>query len=210
MKKRCVIIGASPDMCMDLIVKNVREDDFIVCADGGYEYAFRAGLKPDLIIGDFDSASEFPKDTGCKIISLPTEKDDTDTMYCIKECVKMGYKEFVFLGMTGGRCDHTYANYCALLYLSERDIKAKIVDEKNEIFVITKGTKTSVCNKKGQMFSIFPFGCFSCTATLSGFMYELSMGELTSDFPLGISNVITSDNAEISVYNGNALCILYK
>ena len=104
-KERCVIIGASPVCDTDMIKKSVCESDFVVCADGGYKYAFAANVKPDLIIGDFDSA-EFPENVKCDIVKLPVHKDDTDTMYCVRECMKMGYKEIgivptVFNGIPG-------------------------------------------------------------------------------------------------------------
>lgn len=208
MKKRCVIIGASPECDSDMISENVTDSDFIVCADGGYQYALQAGIQPNWIIGDFDSA-DFPEKIDCPTVALPRQKDDTDTMYCVKECIRMGYGEFLFLGMTGGRCDHTFANYCTLLYLAEKNITAKLIDRDNEIFIIASGMK-QILNCFGRMFSIFPFGCADCTVTLKGFAYGLEQGKLTADFPLGVSNVIQSDHAEIQVHSGKAICILSK
>lgn len=205
-KGRCIIIGASPECDTDMIKGNVLADDFVVCADGGYKYALMAGIKPDMIIGDFDS-SEFPENSECEKIKLPVHKDDTDTMYCVKECIKRGYKEFLLFGMTGGRLDHTCANFSTLLYLSERDVKATLFDSENEIFVMTSGQKV-IENKKEHIFSMFPFGCEACTVSLEGFEYGLDHGILKADFPLGVSNVIKSDEAKITLHDGSLICML--
>lgn len=61
---RCVIISGSPDTSVEEIKTLCTDDDFIVCADSGYTFARKAGLNPDLIIGDFDSLEEeLPTDT---------------------------------------------------------------------------------------------------------------------------------------------------
>ena len=206
-KKRCVIIGASPVCDVEIIKNHVRESDFVVCADGGYQYALAAGIKPDMIIGDFDS-SEFPENMKCDIIRLPVHKDDTDTMYCVKECMKMGFKAILLLGVTGGRLDHTFANFCTLLYTAENAVKAKIIDGENEIFAMTKGMKEAVENSKGHIFSIFPFGCKCCKVTLNGFEYPLDKGMIHVNTVLGTSNSVISDHAEIILHDGNAICIV--
>ncbi|MDO4484733.1 MAG: hypothetical protein Q4C54_10005 [Clostridia bacterium] len=40
------------------------EEDFIICADGGYAAAAKHGIRPNLVIGDFDSmpASAVPQE----------------------------------------------------------------------------------------------------------------------------------------------------
>ena len=205
--KRCVIIGASPFCDADVLKKNIRESDFIVCADGGYKYALSAGVKPNLIIGDFDS-SEFPENIGCDTVRLPVHKDDTDTMYCVRECMKMGYKDILLFGVTGGRLDHTFANFCTLLYAAENSVNARIIDGENIIFAMTQGMKENIENMKNHIFSIFPFGCKSCKVTLDGFEYPLDEDILKVDTVLGTSNSILSDHAEIILHEGNEICIL--
>ena len=205
--KRCVIIGASPFCDADVLKKNIRESDFIMCADGGYKYALSAGVKPDMIIGDFDS-SEFPENIRCDIVRLPVHKDDTDTMYCVRECMKMGYKDILLLGVTGGRLVHTFANFCTLLYTAENAVNAKIIDGENIIFAMTQGMKENIENMQGHIFSIFPFGCESCKVTLDGFEYPLDEDILKVDTVLGTSNSILSDHAEIILHEGNAICIV--
>ena len=103
-KARCVIIGSAPvdEAERRFIGTQVSPEDFLVCADGGYETARRLGLKPDLLIGDLDSCTEdFPPDI--EAVRLPVHKDDTDMMYSLKECLGRGYRDFLLLGATGGR-----------------------------------------------------------------------------------------------------------
>ena len=201
--KRCVVIGASPETDARLIREMAGEDDFIACADGGYIFAEKAGLSPDIIIGDFDS-SEHPGRPGCEVITLPVRKDDTDTMYVLKECLCRGFVSFLLLGMTGGSPDHTFANITALSFLCEHGAVGTIADKNGLITVRTAGTMT-IQGRTGARFSIFPFGCGSCTVTLRGFSYELDSGTLNESFPLGVSNCITDDNAMVRIESGKAL-----
>ena len=61
MTKRCVIITAGelgePSRYQDVI----RPGDFLICCDGGYAHAKTLGVRPDLILGDFDSYEDVYK-----------------------------------------------------------------------------------------------------------------------------------------------------
>ena len=37
----------------------IKDADYIICADGGTRHAYKMGICPDLIIGDFDSTNGF-------------------------------------------------------------------------------------------------------------------------------------------------------
>ena len=54
------------------------KDDLIIAADAGYLNVQKAGLRPDVVIGDFDSSKKPNTDT--PIETFPILKDDTDTM----------------------------------------------------------------------------------------------------------------------------------
>ena len=98
---RCVIIAGSPDAEINFIAEQVKDGNYLICADKGYEYAKKAGIKPDLIVGDFDSYSgELPDD--CEIIKLNSHKDDTDLLHCIGVALSRGYDDFLILAATGG------------------------------------------------------------------------------------------------------------
>ena len=55
---------------------NPEEYDWILCADAGYIHAQSIGIRPDMIIGDFDSAGRAPSDSG--IPFDPTQRPEAD------------------------------------------------------------------------------------------------------------------------------------
>ena len=46
MKNRCVVIAAAPNPEISFIRQSIKTDDFVICADAGYEAAFKAGIEP--------------------------------------------------------------------------------------------------------------------------------------------------------------------
>lgn len=204
---RCVIISGSPDTSVEEIKTLCTDDDFIVCADSGYTFARKAGLNPDLIIGDFDSLEEeLPTDT--EVVKLNTVKDDTDTEHCVMECIRRGYKDFLLLGSVGGRTDHTFANIAILSFLSEYNYHGVARNNGEEIQILKEGTY-NMDGKKGLTFSVFPYGCESVNVTYKGAKYPLDSYTLTYNVSRGISNVFSDDNAEIIVNRGRAILLIY-
>lgn len=206
-KMRCVIISGSPDTNVEEIKSLCTSDDFIVCADSGYSFAKKAGLTPNLIIGDFDSLKEeLPQNT--EVVKLNTHKDDTDTEHCVMECIRRGYKDFLLLGSIGGRTDHTFANIATLAFLSEYNYNGIARNNGEEIRILKEGPY-EMNNKKGLIFSVFPYGCESVNVTYKGAEYMLNNKTLTYNVSRGISNVFVDDEAEITINRGRAILLTY-
>lgn len=204
---RCVIISGSPDTNVEEIKSLCTSDDFIVCADSGYSFAKKAGLTPNLIIGDFDSLKEeLPQNT--EVVKLNTHKDDTDTEHCVMECIRRGYKDFLLLGSIGGRTDHTFANIATLAFLSEYNYNGIARNNGEEIRILMEGSY-EMNNKKGLIFSVFPYGCESVNVTYKGAEYMLNNKTLTYNVSRGISNVFVDDEAEITINRGRAILLTY-
>ncbi len=204
---RCVIISGSPDTNVEEIKSLCTNDDFIVCADSGYSFAKKAGLTPNLIIGDFDSLKEeLPQNT--EVVKLNTHKDDTDTEHCVMECIRRGYKDFLLLGSIGGRTDHTFANIATLAFLSEYNYNGIARNNGEEIRILKEGSY-EMNNKKGLIFSVFPYGCESVNVTYKGAEYMLNNKTLTYNVSRGISNVFIDDEAEITINRGRAILLTY-
>ena len=203
---RCVIISGSPETNPDFIKQAVKPDDYVICADRGYEFASLAGVEPNLIVGDFDSYKEkIP--ASCEIVMLNPHKDDTDTIHSIDLAFEKGFTDFLLLGALGGRTDHTFANITSLLYIADKGGRGVLLSEKERIELLNKGEYfyEKYC---GKTFSLFPFGCESVCVSYRGVEYPLERYNLKSSVPLGISNVFTSEKSEIKIYDGNAILII--
>ena len=106
-KMKCTIVSGAPETELEYMEKYF-DNSYIICADSGYRKCEKLGIKPDLVIGDFDSSDKPNFD--CETIALDVRKDDTDTFFCVKTAVKKGFDEIVILGGIGSRLDHTYSN----------------------------------------------------------------------------------------------------
>ncbi len=124
-------------------------DDFVIAADGGYGYLEDAGIKPDLVIGDFDSLGFVPEGN---VIVLDPIKDMTDSFAAADEGLKRGYGVFEIYSALGGRLSHTFANLRLLSYLSHSGARAKIIGNGTEMLV-TDGEETFT---EGGYLSVFP------------------------------------------------------
>lgn len=203
---RCVIIAGSPVCNISFIKSVINKDDYIICADKGYQYAVEAGIKPDLVVGDFDSC-EIEANGDFEVIALQTHKDDTDTMHAVVTDIERGYNDFLLLSASGGRFDHTLANISVLQYIYKNGATGIIASEAEVIEYMEKGKKIFE-NRQGTTFSVFPFGCHRICLSITGAEYPLDRSFLESSIPTGISNVFSSDSSSIEIYDGNAIIII--
>ncbi|MBQ6623873.1 MAG: thiamine diphosphokinase, partial [Mogibacterium sp.] len=97
--KRCVIVGGADISNYSYIREKLRDDDYIVFCDSGLKHMAKLGVTPDLIVGDFDS-HENPH-LNVETIVLPCVKDDTDTVFAVKEAIKRGFDDFLLIGVVG-------------------------------------------------------------------------------------------------------------
>lgn len=208
--KNCFIITSQIDGKLEEIVLP-SEDDFVICADSGYLHALSAGVKPDIIIGDFDSlklnADEIPQSV--KIIRLPVEKDETDTGKCIEYAVENGFKSIFIIGGIGGRLDHTAANLQNIARFSKDDIKIIMVDSNNYLTCLANDS-VKLPKMPGYTLSLLSFTDKCENVSVKGTRYTLEKQDLTNIFPLGVSNEFKDDFAEISVEKGKLLIIMSK
>ena len=115
---RCVIISACPVSAS--LASALRPGDTIIACDAGYRNCGPLHCRPDIIVGDFDTAP-CPAQEGDDTIILPHVKDDTDTEYAAKLASEKGFDEALLLGVLGGRrLEHTLANLCTGLGLEPR------------------------------------------------------------------------------------------
>lgn len=197
--KSCHIVGAGE--CNELII-NKESGDLIIAADGGYAYLEKAGIKPDIAIGDFDSLNFSPV---CeKVIKLNPIKDITDMYAAVNVGIEESYSCFHLYGATGGRIDHTIANIQLIASLAQNKMKAFIHDGKTVITAICNDSLEFSKENKGYI-SVFSHSEKCSGVYLKGLKYMLENAELTNTFPLGVSNEFIGEKSEIIIGNGTAI-----
>ena len=185
----------------DGLLEPVKEDDFLLAADGGLRHLQSLRLTPDEILGDFDSLGYVPENSS----RFPVEKDDTDSMLAIRRGLALGYREFWLYGsLDGPRLDHTAANYQALQYLADHHAFGYLIGKDYLVTVVKNGSLRFPAGCRGTV-SVFCQGSDAHGVTLKGLYYPLENAVLTSGFPLGVSNHFTGQAAEIAVTQGSLL-----
>jgi len=184
------------------LAEPIRDGDYVLAADGGLKHLQALGIRPDGIIGDFDSLGYVPE--GAQV--FPVEKDDTDSVLAVRGGLALGYRRFVLYGaLDGPRLDHTLANLQTLCYLAEHGAQGYLVGLSYMATAVKNETVRFDKTVRGIL-SLFCFGPDS-TVTLRGLQYELEKGTLTSRFPLGVSNHFVGKAAAITVHEGCAVML---
>lgn len=203
MPKTCYIVGSGDFTARDL---KRQEDDFIIAADGGYKYLSKIGIKPDLLVGDFDSLEYIPENV--KIYRFPAEKDDTDMGLAIQKGIELGFSEFSLYAGSGTRNDHFFANLQLLNRFCEKGCTIKMVCPECNIYALKDGDIV-LSRTKGTVFSVFSLSDNCRGVSIKNAKYEIENESLSSRFPLGVSNEFTGGNTEISVKDGVILIFEY-
>lgn len=205
--KRCIIITAYLEKPIRQSLR-LHEDDFIICADGGYDLAKKEGIIPHIVIGDFDSGKE-PDGVPENVIHVPVEKDDTDTLLCLKYGIQRGFQVCGIVGGIGGRLDHTIANLQALSYGCDLGKYVVLLNGDNIVTLLNPG-KMQFSKREGYKLSLFSYTEYCKNVTIKGVKYPLTNALLDHSFPIGISNEILADKAELSFDKGKLLVMLSK
>jgi len=199
----CYIFGALDCSITDF---NPNENDLIIAADGGYSTLTKLNIKPDLVVGDFDSLGEVPENEN--FIKHPVKKDDTDTLLAVKIGLEKGYKTFIIYGAIGGRLDHTVATIQTATFVAENGGIAYICDDNHTVTAIKNSSIKFKKTAKGYV-SVFALSGIAKGVTIKGLLYELDNAEISPDFPLGVSNEFIGRDSEISIKDG-ILTIIYE
>lgn len=184
----------------------------IIAADSGMEFLYRNQLKPDIIVGDFDSVRTevldyFREDPDIRLQELNPIKDDTDTESAIRLAIEMGAEQITLLGATGSRIDHVLGNIELLGIGLMAGIPITLLDEHNRIQMIDKSITIKKAEQFGSYVSLIPYTEKVEHLYLKGVKYPLSDYCLRGFKSIGVSNEITAETAEI-IFDGGILIVV--
>ena len=200
---RCVIVGGADIGDYSRIRRYLRDDDFAIYCDSGLRHMDGLQVRPSLIVGDFDSHEDPHMDV--ETITLPVAKDDTDSVYAMREGIERGYSDFLLIGCVGERLDHTLVNVYILSSLENKGCHGMIVDDYSEMEIVSSHAEVPDC---------FPF--FSLVAlegevrgvTIKNAKFEIENATISPDYQYATSNEpLPGKTAEITVEDGRLLLI---
>jgi len=200
---RMALICGAPIENPEKIKQKISCFPYLVAVDGGLNHCAALNLRPDLIIGDLDSADpDFLKNfNDVPVKRFPIDKDKTDLEIAL-EIVSQNADEIIIFGALSGRTDHLFGN---LILLSRYPGKVFLESEKERIFVIDK--EASISAYPGQYISLIPLNGPVKGIRAKGLKWPLENATLDKQF-IGISNEAVSSQVEISVAEGDLLCCI--
>ena len=205
--KTVIISGGSLNHEFATAFLKKEKPDYMLIADRGMQFCYEQGITPDYVMGDFDSSdakivSYYRNCEGVQIIEFQPEKDDTDMEIAIKKAIELGSDKILILGAFGGRMDHCLANIHLLKMTLDAGVETHLVDEQNDICLITGKCELEKESQYGKYVSFLPFTDRVTGITLQGFKYPLEDYTMDKGTSLGVSNEIQEDICRISFENG--------
>jgi thiamine pyrophosphokinase len=200
----CHLVGAG-SFCKELF--SPQKQDLVIACDAGLRHLASIGMLPHFAVGDFDSfagdpSALLPED---RIVRLPREKDDTDSLYALRLGLEKGYRCFLLHGSLGGeRFSHALANLSLLSFLERQGAQGTLVGQNLLVFRKKEGSLLFEKQASGYL-SIFADEK-EARIVLEGLKYEYS-GILYHDLPVGVSNEFKSACAKISVLGGTVTLV---
>lgn len=209
---KAVIIAYGEAGEAEAAMDEILSSDYIICADGGGEFAYRHGITPHYLIGDFDSINQEVLNNlvgnGIEIIRYPKDKDYTDTEICVYKALELGCEDICILGGIGSRIDHSLGNIGLLHLIAEKGASGYIISRSSEIYLCRD--KIRLTGKIGDIISIIPLSGDAKGLKSRGLKFELGNMDIEFGKPIGISNEMTDDKCLIEIEKGEILVIKQK
>jgi thiamine pyrophosphokinase len=209
--KTALIIGNGEEVNKS-IINNIKYD-YVICADGGLEKVKNYGMIPDIIIGDLDSTApdvlkQYEKNI--PVEKFPSEKDLTDMELAVEFAVSKGYRSIALTGATGTRLDHTLGNIMLMEKYYKDGVNIIIIDNNNEMKIISDNAEFSIEYREGYYVSIIPITENIQGLYLEGFKYPLNNVNVQRGSTLCISNQIKGNKGKIKLRQGTAIVFISR
>ncbi|MBI5232059.1 MAG: thiamine diphosphokinase [Coriobacteriales bacterium] len=208
---RALIVGASScgSQAAGLLRRLAAKADLVIAADGGADRCLDAGVKPDIVVGDFDSASthalERVEDAGASIERYPEDKDESDLDLAIASARASGANRILLTCVTGGRFDHALVLVGSLVRAA--DLAPEIHEPSLSAWLLDAHHTGSLdVAEEGARLSVIPVGG-PAEVTASGVRWPLENDTLEHLGSRGLSNVVEGGPATITVHRGTALVV---
>lgn len=208
--KRGLIITGGRRPSKELLDREIRWADGIICADSGYDALAHVPEKLKLVIGDFDSSHRLAelKEKQVPIEVLPPMKDETDTEMALTRMLALDPEEIHILGATGSRWDHSVATIFSLEAYVDEKATISMIDENNRLRLVGPGRYH--LEQLGFHYVSFVPVTDAIEITTDGFKYEVDHLTLYRKKTRGVSNELLKEAGEVTLHEGKMLIIHSK
>jgi thiamine pyrophosphokinase len=182
-----------------------------IAADSGYDHARRLGLDVDVLVGDLDSISAAGlADAQARAVAIERhrpDKDQTDTELAIACAVARGAARIVGVSGGGDRPDHAWSTLLAFAAAGLVGHDVSVWWERALVSVVRAGTPRVLDGEIGSLVSLLPVHGDVEGVRTSGLVYPLHGERLPAGTGRGISNLVETAPATVSVDRGTLLVV---
>lgn len=187
-------------------------DDLVIAADSGWRHATALRVKPSVLLGDFDSldgGNGIPDDVpdDVEILTVPAEKDFTDTQMAVDEARKRGAKHITIIGGLGGRLDHTLSCLAILEDLWEKGDRLAVIDSGYSRVRFLSSDSALIPRSGYKYLSLLAVDPVVKGVEIDGVKYPIKGAKLNRTYQFAVSNEITGNCAFIAVKKGRLLIV---
>jgi thiamine pyrophosphokinase len=187
----------------------LKNDDYIICADGGTRHASSLDLRPDLVIGDMDSTEKDHlqklQADNVSIELFPQDKNETDLELAVQRAGELNPEEVIIVAALGGRLDQTLANIALLSDVRLTAIDVRLDDGVEEIFFCRD--QVEIHGGSGDVVSLFPWSGAVSGIQTKNLRWPLDNETLYPEKTRGISNEMTDSVTNIKISSGLLLIV---
>jgi thiamine pyrophosphokinase len=179
----------------------------VIAADGGARVALRFERMPDVVIGDMDSLSSLEvegfEQRGASIHRHPPEKNETDLELALKFAAadERATDPIYVVGGIGNRIDQTLANIYLLALPELMGRAVSMVAGRQQVRLLRPG-RHAITGRPGDTVSLLPIGGDVLGVQTESLYYPLRDETLAFGPARGISNVMVTDHAAVSLETG--------
>lgn len=197
--RAAIFTGGEPSL-----PSNLAPCDIIIAVDSGLSLCEKAGLKPNLILGDMDSVdpavlARFPD---VPVAVYPRDKDKSDLelaceIFTISTCYLCIY------GALGGRTDHLLSN---LAVVAKFPRPCGLFSAQESILRLSPGLSTIEIGEPGSTLSLFSLSCAKNVQT-KGLFWEIVNRDIDISW-FSLSNRNASDSIVVAYDSGRLFAII--
>jgi thiamine pyrophosphokinase len=192
--------------------EQLSDADVVIAADGGALALESWGVRPNVVVGDFDSLgldrANAYKDGGATVARYPVAKDQSDLELAMRFALESGAEDIVLLGILGGeRLDHALVNAMLLADPAYRGRGVRAVFGGTHLRALHAGETQTLRGAVGDTVTLVPVRGDVGGVRTEGLQFPLTGQTLHFGKSLGLSNIIASVPARVSIEQGVVLVI---